>query len=130
MKVTPNIHDHIRKYYVIYLKFKEDMQSIEDRWCQCMIEISEHRETLSKKDSKFIERNNRMMEEHKKILQTNFWLTRTLEQKLVQDMSEFDAQIILLVGDTTNIAEKLLNWKGHCVCEECMLVEYGESVNY
>lgn len=106
------------------------MQTIEDRWCQCMIEISEHRELFSKKDLKFIERNNKMMEEQKKILQTNFWLTRTLDQKLVQDMTELDAQIILLVGDTANIAEKLLNWKGHCICEECMLLEYGTFMHF
>lgn len=46
-------------------------------------------------------------------------------RKLVQDMTELDVQVILWVGDIANMAEKLLNWKGHCICEDCMLVEYG-----
>lgn len=32
------------------------------------------------KDPDIIERNAKMMSEHKKILKTNFWLIRTLEQ--------------------------------------------------
>lgn len=45
-------------------------------------------------------------------------------------MTELDMQLILLVGDIANMAEKLLNWKGHCICEDCMLVEYGMFLFY
>lgn len=47
-----------------------------------------------------------------------------LFRKSIQDMALLDSQLVLWVGDAVYTSEKLMNWKGQCICEDCMLVEY------
>lgn len=56
------------------------MEIVEERWCACMSEISKRKRSLAIADYTFNDRNNKMLEEHQKILQTNVWLTRKLEE--------------------------------------------------
>lgn len=80
-------------------RIRREIQCIEDCWYMCVLKITsdryynEHfcvikkscitltfRESMAMKDPDIVERSLKMMAEHKKILKTNFWLIRSLEQ--------------------------------------------------
>lgn len=45
----------------------------------------------------------------------------------IQDMSELDAHILSLVGDTATISDFLIDPQGHCLCEDCLAAEFKSS---
>ncbi|KAJ8941892.1 hypothetical protein NQ318_001747 [Aromia moschata] len=68
---------------------------------------------------------------HKRLLSSNFWVDRSMEELSELNLSRLDHQIFRLLGDPTfHPAGPILDRHGQCICEECLIAKYKCILDY